>query len=119
MVRKIASGFRGFIVMLLIAVVPMSAAQASMISTDRVVANMARDRERIRDFVQRQDVQKRIVALGVNPAEAADRVASLSNAEVAKIAGHLDRLPAGADGLYIGLGTLVLVVILVVLLVRR
>jgi len=80
---------------------------------------MTAERERIRDFVKREDVQKRIIALGVTPSEASARVASLSNAEVTKISGQLDKLPVGGDGIYLGLGALVLLAILVILLVRR
>src|SRR5688572_1880960 len=111
--------FRGIIASLLIVCVPSSSVTAGMIRTEKVVADMAAERERIRDFVQREDVQQRIVALGVTPEEASARVASLSNAEVTKISEYLDRMPAGGDGIYIGLGGLILVAILLVLLLRR
>lgn len=110
---------RFFIVVALVLAIPISPLYASMISTERVVAGMAEERERIRNFVQRTDVQKKIVALGVSPTEANARVASLSDAEVAKISGQLDRLPVGGDGIYLGLGALVLIAILVILLIRR
>ena len=46
-------------------------------------------------FLQRQDVRRQMVALGVNPAEAVARVASLSDGEIRQIAGQMENLPAG------------------------
>jgi hypothetical protein len=54
-------------------------------------------------------VRQQMVALGVDPAEAMGRVASLSDAEVQQIAGHLDRLPAGGDAVVAVIGAAVLI----------
>ena len=79
-------------------VLPFST-QAGMISTDKVVANAAAqaDRARIVDFVARADVQKQMEVLGLTPANAADRVAALTDEEVQRIAGKIDSAPAGAS----------------------
>ena len=51
----------------------------------------------------------------VDPAEAVQRVAGLSDAEVQRIAGHLDQLPAGqgAIGAVIGAAVLIFLILLV------
>ena len=56
-----------------------------------------------------------MAALGVDPAEAARRVGGLSDAEVQRIAGELDRLPAGqgAVGAVIGAALLIFIVLLI------
>lgn len=89
-----------------------------MISTETVVDDLASERARIYAFLEREEVEKKIVELGVSPTEASQRVASLSDSEVRQVAGQLDQLPAGGDGIYIGLGTLVLIGILLILLLR-
>lgn len=73
--------------------------QAGMIATDQVVANAAAqaDRARIIDFVARADVQKQMETLGLTPANAHERVAALTDAEVQRIAGKIDSAPAGAS----------------------
>jgi hypothetical protein len=55
------------------------------------------------------------VALGVDPAEARARVAALTDDELAQVAGRLDALPAGGDGLgvVLGVGLVVFLVLLV------
>lgn len=74
-------------------------ARAGMITTDRVVQSMTveQDRDRIRAFLAREDVRSQLEAWGVDPAEAAMRADGLTDAEVARIAGELDQLPAGQD----------------------
>ncbi|MEW5792226.1 MAG: PA2779 family protein [Pseudomonadota bacterium] len=96
---------------------PVSPAQASMVGTDSVInqyTNSA-DRERVRNFLERQDVQAELERQGVKPTEALARVDALSDAEVSKIAGKLDMLPAGGDGVGAVVGALIL--IFVVLLI--
>jgi hypothetical protein len=60
-------------------------------------------------------VREQIVALGVNPDEAAARVAALDDAQVREIAGQLDRLPAGQSAIGIIVGA-ILIIFLVLLL---
>ncbi len=75
---------------------PLGSAQAAMIGTDQVIGGTAQDeRGKVLAFVQREDVRSQMVSLGVDPAEAEARVASLSDQEVAQIAGKIDGLPAG------------------------
>jgi hypothetical protein len=96
---------------------PIDAARAALISTEQAIAGAAAasDRDRVAAFVARDDVRAQMVALGVDPAEAAQRVAGLSDAEVQRIAGHLDQLPAGqsAIGAVIGAAVLIFLILLV------
>jgi len=75
---------------------PLGSAQAAMITTDQVIGGAIQDeRGKVLAFVQRADVRSQMVTLGVDPVEAEARVASLSDQEVAQIAGKIDGLPAG------------------------
>ncbi len=76
---------------------PIGIANAEMVTTDTVIQqyNATEDRTRVMDFMLREDVQQQLTILGVDPEEAARRVASLSDEEIQKIAGRLEELPAG------------------------
>ncbi|MDH3315819.1 MAG: PA2779 family protein [Gammaproteobacteria bacterium] len=95
----------------------LPAANAAMVPTDQVIeqGSATSDRERVKSFLAREDVQRQMETLGVDPDNAAARVAGLSDAEVQKIVNKLDELPAGQDAVGAILG--VLVFILVVLLI--
>jgi len=84
-------------------------AVADMVPTEAVAAPSARDRVAL--MLSRAEVQARLEALGVNPADVKARVAALSDDEVASLAGRLDSLPAGGDG-FIGAIVLVFLVLL-------
>jgi len=104
-------------VVMLVVSLPSGAARARLVTTDQVIGVMSAERERdqIQTFLQRADVQAQMVALGVDTAEAAARIATLSDAEVRQIAGQLDRLPAGQDAATIALIFLSVFVFLVIL----
>ena len=89
--------------------------QAALIGTDEVLkqAQTQSDRDRVRDFVARADVQKELQAYGVNPQAAKERVDALTDQEVQQIAGKLDSLPAGA----IGTGETILLAVLLVVVI--
>jgi len=53
---------------------------------------------RIQAGLARDDVRRTLQSLGVDPAQARDRVAALTDAEVAQLDGKLAQLPAGGDG---------------------
>ena len=92
-------------------------AKAQMIDTNTVIAGQQAEasRERVAAFLGREDVQQIMVRHGVDAAEAQKRVASLSEAELAKISQALEQLPAGGDGLgaVIGAAVLIFLVLLV------
>lgn len=102
-------------VVLLITSLPQGVAQAALITTDQIIGETESERGKVSAFLQRQDVRAQMVEFGVDPAEAAARVASLSNREISQIAGKIDQLPAGQGVIValIGAGVLIFLVLLV------
>lgn len=113
-------------IVLLIASLPLGVAQAALVTTDRMLGDRGigaetpgdaarQERDKVNAFVQRQDVREQMIALGVDPVEAAARVASLSDPEVRQIAGQIDSLPAGQGVLValIGAAVFIFVVLLI------
>lgn len=92
-------------------------AQARMIDTSTVLTaqQTAANRERVSAFLGRDDVQKVMEQHGVDASEAQKRVASLSDAELAKISQTMDQLPAGGDaiGAIVGAAVFIFVVLLI------
>lgn len=84
-------------------------ALADMVQTDAVATAAARDRVAL--ALARTEVQAQLTARGANPADVQTRVAALSDDEVASLAGRLDALPAGGDGI-VGAIALVFLVLL-------
>jgi hypothetical protein len=77
---------------------PYQAAQAGMIGTDQATAAASQaDRAAVLSFVSRADVAGQLQSMGLDAATAKDRVAAMTDAEVAYLAGRIERLPAGAD----------------------
>lgn len=89
-------------------------AQAAMIGTDEVVkqSQAQSDRDKVRDFMARVDVQRELQSMGVSPQLAKERVNALTDMEVRDIAGKLDSLAAGAGALEV----IVIVVVAVTLI---
>lgn len=87
--------------------------QAGMVGTAQVLAaEQGRlDRNRLASLLEREDLQRRLSALGVDVQDAGDRVANLTDAEVARINQHITELPAGGDAL----GVVVLVFIIFII----
>lgn len=94
-----------------------AAAQASMITTSQIVQQSQTEQYRtdILAFMQRDDVRSQMESLGVSPHEAEQRVAAMTDAEVAKVAGQLQTLPAGEGvaGAIVGGAVLIFLVLLV------
>ena len=89
------------------------AVRAEMIGTAQVLAPAAdAQRERVDAFLAREDVQRQFEALGVSPADAAVRVASLTESELQQLSSRIDALPAGADGAGVVLTVLLILILL-------
>ena len=88
-------------------------AQASIVTTDEVtsVSLAVNNRVKVSTFLARDDVRQAMQAQGVNPVSASERVAAMTDAEVAQLAGHVDQAPAGGEVL--GLLFTVFIVLLV------
>jgi hypothetical protein len=69
-----------------------------MIGTDQVVASSTQaDRTTVLNFLTRSDVANKLHSLGIDPSNAKERVAAMSDQEVQSLAGRINSLPAGAD----------------------
>lgn len=89
-------------------------ANAGVIGTQQAMSAELRSAKetRVRSSLARDDVRQAMQQLGVDPADAEARVASLSDAELLQLEGQLDRLPAGGDALaVIGVVFLVLLIL--------
>jgi hypothetical protein len=102
---------------MLLVSLPLGTAQAALVSTEQLLAagNGAAERARVLAFLERADVREQIVALGVDPDEAAARVQALSDAQVQEVAGQLDQLPAGQSAVGIVVGAILLVFLILLL----
>jgi hypothetical protein len=92
-------------------------AKAAMVGTADMLQAQNNDlaRQKIKAFMDRQDVIQQLQTLGVNPDEAKLRVDTMTDAEIALLSEKIDQLPAGGDAL--GFILLVGVVVFVVLLI--
>ena len=76
-------------------------AQAAPVSTVSLMQGestlgLDADRERLLSLIEREDVADQLSALGVDTADAKQRVAEMSAAEVAQLNQQIDDLPAGS-----------------------
>ena len=73
---------------------------AGMIGTDEAVSTALAQAARatVLSQINRADVAGQLQSLGLTAQGAEDRVAALTDAEVAKLAGQIESLPAGAGG---------------------
>jgi len=96
--------------------VAVPGARAALVGTEDVFNPSARpDRAQVKDFLAREDVRQVLAAQGIDPAEAAARVDSLSDSEVLQIQQHIDALPAGAGFWWAVIAVLVVVVLIIVI----
>lgn len=96
-------------------------AHAGLIGTDEAVAQseVQSERARVRDFLARADVQQQLQQHGVTAQAAKDRVAALTDFEVAHLSGKIDALPAGAtSGGAAVIGVTLLLVLITYVIVR-
>ena len=85
-------------------------AHAGIVPTGAALASAERDR--IASMLERADVRAQLEAYGVRAPDVKARVAALTDEEAAQLAGKLDSLPAGGDGI-IGALLLIFVVLLI------
>jgi hypothetical protein len=92
-------------------------ASAALVTTERMLGAAAQTdaRARVDGFLAREDVRRQLEAWGVPPAQAEARIAALSPAELQRLAGEIERVPAGG-GLLEVIG-IVFVVLLILELV--
>jgi hypothetical protein len=90
----------------------------AMISTNEAVSSLMRTENlaKVEEFIARGEVRGQFEKLGVDPAEATMRIASLNDFELGKLAGQIEQKPAGADVVVISVTTVLLIVIILLLL---
>ena len=73
-------------------------ANAGIVSSSDIVAaeQMQLDRNQVRTWLAKQDVQDQLIAMGVDVTAAQARVDTMSEQEVQQLATKMDEMPAGA-----------------------
>jgi len=96
---------------------PLPVARAAMVSTEQVISEDAatEDRERVMNFLGREDVRHEMEALGIDPEEAAARAKALSDEEIAQITNKLDETAVGQDAVAAIVGAVVLIFIILMI----
>jgi hypothetical protein len=90
---------------------------AQLVSTEALFQQpvAVSSKEKVVQFVAREEVAKSFREMGVDPQMVEERLASLSDEELTQIASHIDTLPAGGDavGSLISAAVFVFVVLLI------
>ena len=82
-----------------LAVLPIGPAQAAMIGNAQIIteAQSELSRSEILHMLDREVARQQLLTLGVSPEMVKQRVAHMTDAEVAQLNQHLADLPAGGD----------------------
>jgi len=93
------------------------ALHADMVDTTRLLAHEERSAqvELVESFMAREEVRNQMESLGVEPALAADRVASLTDSQLQQLALNIQNMPAGSGALGVVAVVLVIVLLLEIL----
>ena len=104
-------------ILMLLLTVPYQSALAAMIGTETVLetARGHQARQQVKQILDREEIQKALMAQGVSAEEAKARVDALSDAEAVRLVEKLEQLPAGggALGTVIGAALVVFIVLLI------
>ena len=98
----------------LLMLMPVMSVQAAMIGTDTLIttAQSQQSIAELQQLLEREDAQRQLLALGVSPDQVRERVASLSDSELARINQGIDTLNAGGESV---LGVLLVIFIVFVI----
>lgn len=105
--------FSAMLIMSLLNLGMLQTAGAAAIDTQTAIAleDRAAVTARIDERLAREDVRQAMQSLGVDPDQARERVAALTDAEVLQLDGKLAELPAAGDG-----GWIILFIVMAVLI---
>ncbi len=80
-------------------VLPVGPAQAAMIGNAEIITGVQSElnRSEILHMLDREAARQQMIALGVSPEMVKQRVAQMTDAEVAQLNQHMADLPAGGD----------------------
>jgi hypothetical protein len=105
-----------FLVILMVTLsLPYQSALAALIGTEELMGSQkaVEARAYITSVLAREDIQKALIARGIDPIEAQARVGTLTDREAIQFAGTMEQLPAGGViGYIVGLAVLVFLVLL-------
>jgi len=98
----------------LLMLMPVMSVQAGMLGTDTLITTGQSQQSiaGLQQLLQHADAQRQLLALGVSPDQVRERVASLSDSELARINQGIDTLNAGGDSI---LGVLLIIFIVFVI----
>lgn len=101
------------VLIMMLGLIQLPVAQAAMITTDQAIQVQQGDADRARliSLLQKEELQQQLTAYGLDASMAAERVRSMSDAEVAMLNAKLDELPAG-EGI-VGLAALFFIVFII------
>ena len=76
---------------------PTGYARAAIVTTEQAIARAGEEagRDKVKALLSRRDVRRQMVEMGVDPDEAAARLAVMSDSEIVRIAARVDETPAG------------------------
>lgn len=104
------------VILMLMLSVPYQSALAALIGTEDLMGSQEATEARayITSVLAREDIQKALIARGIDPIEAQARVGTLTDQEAIQFANTMEQLPAGGlIGYLVGLAVLVFLVLLV------
>lgn len=112
LMRRMARSVCGVLIMSVMMLSIQAPAVAGMVGTGEVIAQqqLTLDRGQLLGAMAQEDVRAQLVALGVDPEQAAARVAALSDEELQLLAAQMDEMPAG--GSVLGVAVFIFLVLL-------
>ena len=101
-------------VLTLIVSIPKESVLAALIDTETIIdsSHSQKARDQLMQFIAREDIQKALIANGIDPMEAEARINTLSDEEVIRISDQIEKLPAGG-----GAAEFLLIMLLILILV--
>ncbi len=111
--RVMRNTSRALVVCMLGLFLPMQSVHAGLVPTHEVVstAQARQDRDRVMDFLQRDDVRDILSRQGLSVDAATARVQAMTDQEVSQLASNIDNMPAGAGILGIVFAVFVILLI--------
>lgn len=92
-------------------------AYAGLVTTDEAVEQdrIQVDRQELLSLIEREDIRQELMAYGVDPDEASERIAALSDEELRQVMDKVDELPAGEStfGIIVGAAVIVFIVLVI------
>lgn len=97
--RKLSRYLSTILAVLLAMLSIQTPAYATIVGTEVAIAQQQSsiDRAQLLAMFERSDLRDALIAQGVDPDNARDRIAALSDEEVKTMIGQVDKLPAGGD----------------------